>query len=313
MRIIFAGTPDFAASHLDTLINSDHEIIAVYTQPDRPAGRGKKLNPSAVKQLAVENKLAVYQPQSLKALEAQEELSALKADLMVVVAYGLILPKAVLDAPEFGCINVHGSILPKWRGAAPIQRAVWAGDSETGVTIMQMDEGLDTGDILRIFTLPIESTDTSASLYAKLAELGPPSLLETINDLSNLKPQKQDDAQASHAAKLSKQEAYLDWQLSAEQLERNVRAFNPWPVAWLSLNEQPCKVWAASADTLSPSEDLQTSPGEVVKFDKTGLHIATSEGVLVITELQLAGKKRQAVSQIVNGQSDLFRPGMLLI
>jgi methionyl-tRNA formyltransferase len=313
LRIIFAGTPDFAASHLAALINSDHEIAAVYTQPDRPAGRGKKLNPSAVKQLAIENNLTVYQPQSLKTLEAQEELSALNADLMVVVAYGLILPKAVLDSPKFGCINVHGSILPKWRGAAPIQRAVWAGDSETGVTIMQMDEGLDTGDILRIFTTPIESTDTSASLYAKLAELGPPSLLETINDLSNIKAQKQDDALASHAAKLSKQEAYLDWQLSAEQLERNVRAFNPWPVAWLSLNEQPCKVWAACVDTLSPSEDLRTNPGEVIKFDKSGLHIGTIDGVLVITELQLPGKKRQAVSQIVNGQHDLFKPGMQLI
>lgn len=312
MRIIFAGTPEFAASHLQALINSEHEVIAVYTQPDRPAGRGKQLNQSAVKQLALAHSIAIFQPQSLKILDAQAELEALSADLMVVVAYGLILPTAVLDMPTLGCINVHGSILPKWRGAAPIQRSVWAGDAETGVTIMQMDEGLDTGDILRIFKLPITKQDTSASLYNKLAELGPPSLVETINSLKEITPQAQNNGEASHAAKLSKQEAYIDWQQSALQLERNVRAFNPWPFAWFSLNDKPCKVWQATAEDLKRSDALQAMPGEVIRFDKTGLHVATSEGVLVITELQLAGKKAQAVNQIVNGQGNLFTPGMQL-
>lgn len=180
LRIIFAGTPDFAAQHLSALLSSTHDVVAVYTQPDRPAGRGKKLTPSPVKVLAQEYEIPVYQPASLKNDEAQQTLAGINADLMIVVAYGLILPKAVLDAPKLGCLNVHGSILPKWRGAAPIQRAIWAGDSETGVTIMQMDEGLDTGDMLHIATLPISEDDTSASLYEKLAELGPTALLLSL-------------------------------------------------------------------------------------------------------------------------------------
>jgi methionyl-tRNA formyltransferase len=312
LRIIFAGTPEFAAAHLQALLDSEHEIVAVYTQPDRPAGRGKKLKPSAVKELALANGLEVCQPASLKTDAAQTELDAFNADLMVVVAYGLILPKAVLAMPQHGCINVHGSILPKWRGAAPIQRALWAGDTETGVTIMQMDEGLDTGDILRIFTLPITEQDTSASLYTKLAELGPSALIETIGDIQHITPQAQNNENASHAAKLSKQEAYLDWQQSAAQLERNVRAFNPWPIAWLSINENPCKVWQANAVYSKVYEQKNKTPGTVLQFDKTGLHIATADGVLVITELQLAGKKAQAVSQIVNGQADLFTVGTQL-
>ncbi|MFW8591515.1 methionyl-tRNA formyltransferase [Glaciecola sp. 2405UD65-10] len=312
MRIIFAGTPEFAADHLAALLNTEHEIVGVYTQPDRPAGRGKKLMPSAVKLLAQSHSLPVFQPASLKSEDALEELSALRADLMVVVAYGVILPKAILDAPKLGCINVHGSILPKWRGAAPIQRSIWAGDAKTGVTIMQMDEGLDTGAMLHICQLNIENDDTSASLYAKLAKLGPVALLETINRLRDITPQVQDDEQATYAAKLSKQEAYLDWQLSAKQLELNIRAFNPWPVAWFTYQDKPVKVWQASVVELPQSEVLSNSPGQILAFDKHGLKIATTDGALLIGTLQMAGKKAQEVQQIVNGNPNAFEVGQII-
>lgn len=312
MRIIFAGTPEFAADHLAALLNTEHEIVGVYTQPDRPAGRGKKLMPSAVKLLAQSHSLPVFQPASLKSEDALEELSALRADLMVVVAYGVILPKAILDAPKWGCINVHGSILPKWRGAAPIQRSIWAGDAKTGVTIMQMDEGLDTGAMLHISQLNIENDDTSASLYAKLAKLGPVALLETINRLRDITPQVQDDEQATYAAKLSKQEAYLDWQLSAKQLELNIRAFNPWPVAWFTYQDKPVKVWQASVVELPQSEVLSNSPGQILAFDKHGLKIATTDGALLIGTLQMAGKKAQEVQQIVNGNPSAFEVGQII-
>jgi methionyl-tRNA formyltransferase len=306
LRIIFAGTPEFAASHLQALLDAEHDIVAVYTQPDRPAGRGNKLSASAVKVLAEANELKVYQPESLRNEDAQQALNELKADLMIVVAYGLILPKAVLDAPKLGCVNVHGSILPKWRGAAPIQRSIWAGDEETGVTIMQMDEGLDTGDILSIHKIKIQSDDTSAALYDKLAELGPKALVQTLSEFDSLKAQKQNDEEATYAAKLSKLEAYLDWQLPAAQLERNIRAFNPWPVAWFSYREKPIKVWNARIESIVDSEQLMLEPGTIMSFDKHGLKIATSDGLLVIEKLQLAGKKPQEIAQIVNGQPKLF-------
>ena len=209
LNIIFAGTPDFAAQHLQALLNSSHNVIAVYTQPDKPAGRGKKLQASPVKQLAEQHHIPVYQPKSLRKAEAQSELIALHADVMVVVAYGLILPQAVLDAPTYGCLNVHGSLLPRWRGAAPIQRAIWAGDTQTGVTIMQMDAGLDTGDMLHKVSCEILPTETSASLYNKLAELAPPALIEVLDHLGNGKftAEKQDDTQSNYADKLSKEEA----------------------------------------------------------------------------------------------------------
>lgn len=199
LRIIFAGTPDFAARHLQALIDSEHQIVGVYSQPDRPAGRGKKLKASEVKELALQHGLPVFQPASLKSDDALSELSSLNADIMIVVAYGLLLPKAILEAPRLGCLNVHGSILPRWRGAAPIQRAIWAGDEETGVTIMQMDEGLDTGDMLHISRCPIDAAETSASLYTKLADLGPAALIDTIAKLANgeITPQVQDDQQAN--------------------------------------------------------------------------------------------------------------------
>jgi methionyl-tRNA formyltransferase len=243
LRIIFAGTPDFAARHLDALLSSGHQIVGVFTQPDRPAGRGNKLTPSPVKVLAEQHQLPVFQPKSLRPEENQHLVADLNADVMVVVAYGLILPKAVLDMPRLGCINVHGSLLPRWRGAAPIQRSLWAGDNETGVTIMQMDVGLDTGDMMYKIACPIEADDTSASLYDKLAQLGPQGMLTTLQQMAegSAKREVQDESLVTYAEKLSKEEARLDWSLSAVQLERCIRAFNPWPVSYFTIDDQPVK------------------------------------------------------------------------
>ncbi|WP_439294985.1 methionyl-tRNA formyltransferase [Lonepinella sp. BR2882] len=313
LNIIFAGTPDFAAQHLQALLNSQHNVIAVYTQPDKPAGRGKKLQASPVKQLAEQHHLPVYQPKSLRKEDAQVELASLNADVMVVVAYGLILPLAVLQAPKFGCLNVHGSILPRWRGAAPIQRAIWAGDKQTGVTIMQMDIGLDTGDMLHKVYCDIASKETSASLYYKLVELAPAALIEVLDNLTNNKylPEKQDDSQSTYADKLSKDEAQLDWQLSAEQLECNIRAFNPAPVAFLILNindvQERVKIY--QADVL-PHQDK--TAGTVLAVDKKGVQIATTQGVLNITQLQPSGKKPMSVQDFLNGRADWFKVGDVL-
>lgn len=307
LNIIFAGTPDFAAQHLQALLNSKHNVIAVYTQPDKPAGRGKKLQASPVKQLAEANQIPVFQPKSLRKEEAQAELKALNADVMVVVAYGLILPEAILNSPRYGCLNVHGSLLPRWRGAAPIQRSIWAGDKQTGVTIMQMDIGLDTGDMLHKVTTPILPNETSASLYAKLAELAPPALLEVLDGLKKqtFKPVKQDETLSNYAEKLSKEEAKLDWSLPAAQLERNIRAFNPWPMSFLTLEvdgvEQNIKIYQA---TILPHQEK--APGTIVNVDKTGIQISTQEGILNITQLQPAGKKPMSVQDFLNGRADWF-------
>ncbi|MAD73429.1 MAG: methionyl-tRNA formyltransferase [Rheinheimera sp.] len=310
LRIIFAGTPDFAARHLQALINSDHQVVAVYSQPDRPAGRGQKLQPSAVKQLALQHQLPVYQPKSLKKAAAQAELAALNADAMIVVAYGLILPLAVLQSPALGCINVHGSLLPRWRGAAPIQRAIWAGDQQTGITIMQMDEGLDTGAMLSKVTCPITSTDTSASLYNTLAELGPADLLDALAQLPALQQsaEAQNDQQACYAQKLQKEEGLLDFSKSAQALSREIRAFNPWPASYLQLPQGTVKVWQADwLDTPS-----QAKAGQVLTASKIGIEIACSEGVLVLTKLQPPGKKPMAVSDFLNGRADWFEAGSIL-
>lgn len=308
MKIIFAGTPEFAAAHLQALLAADHDVVAVYTQPDRPAGRGKKLNASAVKILAQQHGIAIEQPSTLKSVEAQLQLKSYQTDLMVVVAYGLLLPKAVLDTPTFGCINVHGSLLPKWRGAAPIQRAIWAGDNKTGVSIMQMDEGLDTGDVLLEKTIAIADTDTSADLYAKLAVIGPVALVKCIAEIAHLKPVKQNDTLATYAKKLSKEEAKCDWALCCEELARNVRAFNPWPFAWFEHNRKHFKIYAAQALEQTHSHSL----GTIVSYTKEGLDVACSDGILRITQLQLPGKKAQEVSQIVNGNPSLFNIGSTL-
>ncbi|MFC0322192.1 methionyl-tRNA formyltransferase [Gallibacterium melopsittaci] len=311
LKIIFAGTPDFAAQHLQALLSSEHQVVAVYTQPDKPAGRGKKLQPSPVKQLALTHNLPVYQPKSLRKAEAQQELQQIEADVMVVVAYGLILPKAVLETPRLGCLNVHGSLLPRWRGAAPIQRAIWAGDQESGVTIMQMNEGLDTGDMLYKVVCSIDPMETSASLYEKLAQLGPTALIEVLDNLESGKypPEVQQDQFSNYAEKLSKEEAKLDWSLSAEQLERCIRAFNPWPISWFEVidhqqQKQTLKVYQA---TVLPHIDAV--PGTILQANKQGIQIATKQGVLNLTLLQPAGKKPMSAQDLLNGRSDWFVVG----
>lgn len=307
LRIIFAGTPDFAARHLDALLSSGHQVVGVFTQPDRPAGRGKKLMPSPVKVLAEEQGLPVFQPASLRPQENQQLVADLNADVMVVVAYGLILPKAVLDMPRLGCINVHGSLLPRWRGAAPIQRSLWAGDADTGVTIMQMDVGLDTGDMLYKLSCPITAEDTSATLYDKLAELGPKCLIDTLQQLAEnrAQPEVQDEALVTYAEKLSKEEARLDWSLPAAQLERCIRAFNPWPISWLEIDGQPVKVWQASVI----AGQADAAPGTIIEASKQGIQVATVEGILNLESLQPAGKKAMSAQDLLNSRREWFTPG----
>ncbi|WP_146449803.1 methionyl-tRNA formyltransferase [Vibrio kanaloae] len=310
LRIVFAGTPDFAARHLAALLSSEHEVVAVYTQPDRPAGRGKKLTASPVKNIALENNIPVYQPENFKSDEAKQELAELNADIMVVVAYGSLLPQVVLDTPRLGCINVHGSILPRWRGAAPIQRSIWAGDKETGVTIMQMDIGLDTGDMLSIATLPIEATDTSASMYEKLAGLGPDALVECLADIASSKAvaEKQDDELANYAKKLSKEEARINWSDEAAHIERCVRAFNPWPMSHFEAAENSIKVWQSRV-----AEQTSDKPaGTILQADKTGIYVATGQGVLVLEQLQVPGKKAMSVQDILNSRASWFEVGTQL-
>lgn len=311
LKLIFAGTPDFAARHLAALLSSGHEVVAVYTQPDKPAGRGQKLTASPVKELALAHDLPVYQPASLRNEAAQAELAALGADLMVVVAYGLILPKAVLDTPRLGCINVHGSLLPRWRGAAPIQRSIWAGDAETGVTIMQMDVGLDTGAMIRKVICPIASDETSASLYDKLAGLGPQALVDTLDAMAagDTAAEPQDDALANYAEKLSKEKARIDWSMDAVAIERCIRAFNPWPISWFDVAGQTVKVWQAEV----VAQDHGQAAGTLLKADKQGIEVATGQGVLRLLTLQPPGKKAMSVSDLLNSRRDWFEPGTQLI
>lgn len=311
LKLIFAGTPDFAARHLAALLSSGHEVVAVYTQPDKPAGRGQKLTASPVKELALAHDLPVYQPASLRNEAAQAELAALGADLMVVVAYGLILPKAVLDTPRLGCINVHGSLLPRWRGAAPIQRSIWAGDAETGVTIMQMDVGLDTGAMIRKVTCPIASDETSASLYDKLAGLGPQALVDTLDAMAagGTAAEPQDDELANYAEKLSKEEARIDWSMDAVAIERCIRAFNPWPISWFEVAGQTVKVWQAEVLPKAHGQAV----GTLLKADKQGIEVATGQGVLRLLTLQPPGKKAMSVSDLLNSRRDWFEPGTQLI
>ena len=308
LRIVFAGTPEFAAAHLKALLDTPHQIVAVYTQPDRPAGRGQKLMPSPVKQLAVDNAIAVMQPPSLKDAAAQAELAALEPDLLVVVAYGLILPQAVLDIPRFGCINSHASLLPRWRGAAPIQRAVQAGDAESGVTVMQMEAGLDTGPMLLKVRTPITADDTGGSLHDRLAELGPPAVIEAIAGLASgtLMGEVQDDALANYAHKLNKEEARIDWSRPAIELERLIRAFNPWPICHSTLNDAPLKVLAGRIG------EGQGQPGEILAASKDGLTVACGSGALLLTRLQLPGGKALNFSDLYNSRREQFAVGTVL-
>jgi methionyl-tRNA formyltransferase len=308
VKIIFAGTPDFAAAHLRALIDcGQHEIVAVYTQPDRPAGRGKKLTASAVKQLASEQGLTVLQPPSLKEADAQQQLAGFAADLMIVVAYGLILPQAVLDTPRLGCINVHGSLLPKWRGAAPIQRAVEAGDNETGICIMQMDAGLDTGPVISVARCAIEATDTSGSVYQKLSALGAPTLLAALEKLASgvAVAEQQDDSQSTYASKIDKAEALIDWATPAETLARKVRAFNPFPATFSHIGGERVKIWAASANNVDSGQAV----GAIVAASDQGILVQTASGQLLISEIQLAGKSKMPVSELLKSKAELFAAG----
>jgi methionyl-tRNA formyltransferase len=310
LRLIFAGTPEFAAIILQKLLTTQHDIIAVYTQPDKPAGRGQKMVSSAVKTLALQHQLPVFQPPTLRTPEAQAQLKTLAADVMIVAAYGLILPQAVLDTPRYGCINVHGSLLPRWRGAAPIHRALLAGDKETGITIMQMEAGLDTGPMLRKVHYSISETDTTHSVHDQLAQLGAEALIATLNDLSQgrLQPEKQDDALATYAKKIEKEEAKIEWQHSAEDIARKIRAFNAWPVAYTLLGDIALKIWTAQViENITFAE-----PGTILHADKRGIDVATGHGILRLCTLQLPGHKAMAVIDMLNGHADLFSPGTQL-
>lgn len=300
MKLIFAGTPEFAVPALAALIAAGHEIALVLTQPDRPAGRGMKLKASPVKELAMQHGLDIFQPESLKPEEVQARIAAAEADAMIVAAYGLIIPKRVLDMPRLGCFNVHASLLPRWRGAAPIQRAILAGDDQTGITIMQVVPALDAGDMLLKTAVPITENDTAQSLHDVLAKLGGQLMTEALADLKKLQAEPQDESLVTYAAKLQKDEAILDWRRPAVELVRQVRAFNPFPVAQAAMHGENWRIWFARL------ADGNGKPGEVLDTSD-GIVVACGSGALRIEELQRPGGKRMDWKNFVAGAA--IRPG----
>ncbi len=301
LRIVFAGTPEFAARALEALIHSPHRVVAVYTQPDRPAGRGRRLTPPPVKTLAEAHGIPVHQPTTLRDDATLATLRGHGADLMVVAAYGLILPPEALTATPLGAVNIHASLLPRWRGAAPIQRALLAGDRETGITLMQMDEGLDTGAILATAAIPIGPEDTAATLHDRLADLGARLLLESLPPLAagTLTPRPQDDARATYADKLDKEEARIDWHRPAVEIDRQIRAFDPWPVAYTHLDDGTrLRIWRARP----LPHPADAPPGTIVAIDRDGLHVATGDGRLLVREVQPAGKRRMSARDLANAR-----------
>lgn len=308
MRIIFAGTPDFSVPILQALLATQHEIIAVYTQPDKASGRGLQVQISPVKECALVHNIPVYQPISLKIEAEQEILKSLQPDLMIVVAYGLILPTAVLTIPSLGCVNVHASLLPRWRGASPIQQAILAGDEETGVSIMQMEAGLDTGPVFAESRCAILPTDTAQTLHDRLSVLGAETLLPVLPDLSKRIPQKQNDEQASYAGKISKKDGLINWNKTAWQISCQVRAFNPWPVAYFYVEGQYVRVW--EGEVVSPEKTKKFIPGTLIKVTPEGLDVAAGENsIFRITRCQLANGKVLAVKDCLNSARSLFIEG----
>ncbi|MDP5070846.1 MAG: methionyl-tRNA formyltransferase [Congregibacter sp.] len=311
LRLAFAGTPDFAAKHLAALIASPHDLVAVLTQPDRPAGRGKKDRPSPVKVLAVEQGLPILQPATLRSPEAASTIGQLQLDALIVVAYGLILPQNILDLPRYGCLNVHGSLLPRWRGAAPIQRAIEAGDPQSGVTVMLMDAGLDTGPMLAKEAIPINMQTNSAQLYEQLATIGPALLLDVLSE----RPQRlqaatlQDDQQANYAAKISKDEALIDWTQAGAVIARRIRAFNPAPGCYAFLGGQRLKLWDAQTAAAPGPGRGSGSPGTILASSDHGITVACGEGAVILKTLQMAGAKTMPARDLLRGHGELFATG----
>lgn len=302
LKIIYAGTPQFAVPALEALIRSAHQVVAVYTQPDRPAGRGRKLRFSPVKDCALQHEIPVMQPQAFENLPDVEQLRSFSADLMVVAAYGILLPQPILDAPRLGCINIHASLLPRWRGAAPVQRAILAGDRQTGITLMQMDAGLDTGDMLAKVTLDIDRDATAASIHDELKQLGAELLMNHLDKIekSQIIVLTQDNDEACYAYKLGKQEALIDWGKPADVIDREIRAFNPWPVSFTSLQGQNVKVWSATCSTGTENETCPGSPGRILFHHRQGITVCCGSGVLTVTQLQFAGKQCRTAEQVFN-------------
>lgn len=298
LRIVFAGTPEFALPCLDALLTSKHRLLAVYTQPDRPAGRGRKLQPSAVKQWATAQNIPVFQPLNFKTEQAINELSALKPDILVVIAYGLILPKKVLTIPRLGCINVHASLLPQWRGASPIQQAILHGDSHSGVTIMQMDVGMDTGDSLIQVSCELNSNETAGTLHDKLAAISAKPLLTTLDDLAvgQAKPLPQIHEEATYASKIDKEDGLIDWRQPATIIDRKIRAYNPWPIAYTHANNEAMRVYEAKIESDVSSE----APGTIIAINKNGLFISTGTQVMSIQRIQFPGGKTISISDWLN-------------
>ena len=311
MKIIFAGTPNFAASILKNLIANNIEISGCYSQPDKPKGRGRKLLPTPVKQVALENNIPVFQPVNFKSNEALEELKQLKPDLMIVVAYGLILPQKVLDIPKYGCINVHGSILPKWRGAAPVQRAILNGDAETGVSIMQLDAGMDTGDVIEILKFPILDNDTTESVLEKMNYKGTVGLINTIEKIktNNLETQKQNNDLATHAAKIDKSEAEINWNDSAINISRKIRAFYPAPICFFTKqdedgNELKIKIIEATIN-IDANKNSNLKAGGVINIEKNGINIKAKDAAISIKKIQFPGGKAISAADVKNSQKYL--------
>ncbi len=301
LNIIYAGTPDFAVPALQALIDSHHHVLAVYTQPDRPAGRGRKIQIGPVKQLAIEANVEVQQPLSFKDNDTIQQLVEYECDVMVVAAYGLILPQQVLDIPKYGCLNIHGSLLPRWRGAAPIHRAIQSGDSITGVTIMQMAAGLDTGDMLLKQECPITAEDTGQTIHDRLANDGAKALLQVLENIEALEPEAQDEKQTCYAEKLNKAEAEIDWNQTANVIDRTIRAFNPWPVAFTLYNGKPLRIFMSKTMNKTTTEPA----GTVIAEGSGGIEIATGDGVVSFSRLQFPGKKAMDVKDFLNGRSFL--------